>query len=114
MSSSESPAYRHASGTSNDLSTGIFETIDMGSYRVEKREVMKIALVDYDGARDPIPTSAPGHAAEPKLGRLSNIVRASAGRPQAILLRSGAMRPARFWSSTRQHAATEDCVRASS
>jgi len=48
----------------------------MGSYRVEKREVMKIALADYDGALDPIPTSAPGHAAEPKLGRLSNIVRA--------------------------------------
>jgi len=86
----------------------------MGSYRVEKREVMKIALADYDGALGPIPTSAPGHAAEPKLGRLSNIVRASAGRPQAILLRSGAMRPARFWSSTRQHAATEDCVRATS
>ncbi len=75
-SSSESPAYRHASGTSNDLSTGIFETIDMGSYRVEEREVMKIALADYDGALGPIPTSAPGHAAEPKLGRLSNIVRA--------------------------------------
>jgi len=85
----------------------------MGSYRMEKREVMKIALANYDGALDPIPTSAPGHAAEPKLGRLSN-VQASAGRPQAILLRSGAMRPARFWSSTRQHAATEDCVRATS
>ena len=48
----------------------------MGSYRVEKREVMKIALADDDGALDPIPTSAPGHAAEPELDRLSNIARA--------------------------------------
>jgi len=43
---------------------------------VEKREVMKMALADYDGALDPIPTSAPGHAAEPELGRLSNALRA--------------------------------------
>jgi len=61
---------------SNDLSAGILETIDVGSYRVEKREVMKIALADDDGALDPIPTSAPGHAAEPELDRFSNIMRA--------------------------------------
>jgi type I restriction enzyme R subunit len=76
MSSNESPTYRHASGTSNDLSAGILVTIDVGSDRVEKRKVMKIALADYDGALDPIPTSAPGHAAEPELNRLSNIMRA--------------------------------------
>ncbi len=76
MSSSESPAYRHASETSNDLSAGILETIDGGSYRVENRKVMKIALADDDGALDPIPTSAPGHAAEPELDWLSNIMRA--------------------------------------
>jgi hypothetical protein len=39
-----------------DLSKGILEAIDMDSYRVEKKAVMKIALEDKDAEIEPAPT----------------------------------------------------------
>ena len=58
-----------------DLSKGILETIDMDSYRVEKRAAMKIQLPDEDGSIGPVPTTAGSGKAEPELDRLSNILR---------------------------------------
>jgi len=39
----------------DDLSRGILEAIDMDSYRVEKKAVMKIALADADAQIEPVP-----------------------------------------------------------
>jgi len=58
-----------------DLSRGILETIDMDSYRVEKKAAMRIALPDEDGEIGPIPTTGGGHMPEPELERLSNILK---------------------------------------
>jgi type I restriction enzyme R subunit len=58
-----------------DLSKGILETIDMDSYRVEKRAAMKIQLPDEDGSIGPVPTTGGGGKAEPELDRPSNILR---------------------------------------
>ena len=58
-----------------DLSKGILEAIDMDSYRVEKKAVMKIALEDKDAEIEPVPTSGGGAKPEPKLDRLSNILK---------------------------------------
>ena len=41
-----------------DLSKGILETIDMDSYRVEKKAVVKIQLPDADAEIEPVPTSS--------------------------------------------------------
>jgi type I restriction enzyme R subunit len=43
-----------------DLSRGIIETIDMDSYRVEKKAAMKIALADEDAEIEPLPTTGGG------------------------------------------------------
>jgi type I restriction enzyme R subunit len=59
-----------------DLSKGILEAIDMDSYRVEKKAVMKIQLADQDAEIGPVPTSGGGHKPEPELDRLSNILKA--------------------------------------
>ena len=58
-----------------DLSRGILEAINMDSYRVEKKTAMKIVLPDKDAEIDPVPTGAAGHAPEPELDRLSNILK---------------------------------------
>jgi type I restriction enzyme R subunit len=58
----------------DDLSAGILETIDVESYRAEKREAMKIALADEDGEVEPIPVAGGGHVTDPELDRLSNIL----------------------------------------
>jgi type I restriction enzyme R subunit len=58
-----------------DLSKGILEAIDMDSYRVEKKAVLKIALADKDAAIEPVPTDAGGRKPEPELDRLSNILK---------------------------------------
>ncbi len=58
-----------------DLAKGILEAIDMDSYRVEKKAVMKIALEDKDAEIEPVPTAAGGRKPEPELDRLSNILR---------------------------------------
>ena len=58
-----------------DLSKGILEAIDMDSYRVEKKAVMKIQLPDEDAEIEPVPTSGGGYKPEPELDRLSNILK---------------------------------------
>jgi type I restriction enzyme R subunit len=58
-----------------DLSRGVLETIDMDSYRVEKRAAIKIALPDEDAEIGPVPTSGGGRKPEPELDRLSNILK---------------------------------------
>ena len=59
-----------------DLSKGILESIDMDSYRVKKRAVMKIALADDNAEIGPIPVEGGGGKREPELDRLSNILKA--------------------------------------
>ncbi|MCB1098192.1 MAG: type I restriction endonuclease subunit R [Verrucomicrobiae bacterium] len=59
-----------------DLAKGILESIDMDSYRAEKKAAMAIALPDADAEIEPVPTSGGGRKPEPEMGRLSNIVKA--------------------------------------
>ena len=59
-----------------DLSKGILESIDMDSYRVEKKAVMKIAVADENAEIGPIPVEGGGSKREPELDRLSNILKA--------------------------------------
>jgi type I restriction enzyme R subunit len=58
-----------------DLSKGIIETIDMESYQVEKKAVMKIALADKDAEIEPVPTDSGGQMPEAKLDKLSSIIK---------------------------------------
>jgi type I restriction enzyme R subunit len=58
-----------------DLAKGILDAIDMDSYRVEKKALMKIALADTDAEIAPVPTEGGGRKAEPELDRLSNILK---------------------------------------
>jgi type I restriction enzyme R subunit len=58
-----------------DLSTGILETIDMDSYRVEKRAAMGIVLEDKDAEIYPIPIDGRGWIVDPKMDYLSNILK---------------------------------------
>ncbi|MDY7028905.1 MAG: type I restriction endonuclease, partial [Spirochaetota bacterium] len=50
-----------------DLSKGILETIDMDSYRVEKKAAIEIILPDQDAEIEPVPTSGGGHKPEPEI-----------------------------------------------
>ena len=61
--------------TSEDLSKGILETIDMDSYRVEIRSTMAIELMDEDKEIGSVPSSSGGYDPDPELDRLSNIIR---------------------------------------
>lgn len=58
-----------------DLSKGILETIDMDSYRVEKRTALQINLPDEDSTIDPVPVEASGHKSSPEIDKLSNILK---------------------------------------
>jgi type I restriction enzyme, R subunit len=58
-----------------DLSKGILEAIDMDSYRLEKKAVMKIAVADENAEIAPVPVEGGGHKREPELDRLSNILK---------------------------------------
>ncbi|CAH1072451.1 type I restriction endonuclease subunit R [Candidatus Nitrotoga sp. 1052] len=58
-----------------DLAKGILEAIDMDSYRVEKKTVMKIALADANAEIEPVPTDNGGGKGQPELDRLSNILK---------------------------------------
>ena len=58
-----------------DLVMGILDAIDMDSYRVEKKAVMKIALADDNASIGPVPTETSGRRSEPELDRLSNILK---------------------------------------
>ncbi|MDZ4164063.1 MAG: type I restriction endonuclease subunit R [Smithellaceae bacterium] len=58
-----------------DLSKGILEAIDMDSYRVEKKAVIKIQLPDEDAFIEPAPTGGNFGITEPELDRLSSILK---------------------------------------
>ena len=58
-----------------DLSKGILESIDMDSYRVEKKAAIHVQLADEDAEIDPLSTSGGGSGLEPELDRLSNILK---------------------------------------
>lgn len=58
-----------------DLSKGILESIDMDSYRAEKKATIAIALPDADAEIEPVPTSSGGRKPEPEMDKLSNIVK---------------------------------------
>jgi len=58
------------------LSKGILETIDMDSYRAEKKTAIRIQLPDQVGEIEPVSTDAHGGRGEPELDRLSIILKA--------------------------------------
>ena len=57
-----------------DLARGILETIDMDSYRIEKRAAVRVQLPDEDAEIGPVPVSGGGYVPEPEMDRLSNIL----------------------------------------
>jgi len=58
-----------------DFANGILEAIDMDSYRVEKKAVMKIALADADAEITPVPPDTGSYKPTPDLDNLSNILK---------------------------------------
>lgn len=58
-----------------DLAKGILESIDMDSYRVEKKAAMKVLLPDDNAEVEPMPVAGGGRKVEPELDRLSNILK---------------------------------------
>jgi type I restriction enzyme R subunit len=58
-----------------DLSKGILETIDMDSYRAEKRAAIKIQLPDQGTEIEPVPADAHGGRKEPELDLLSSTLK---------------------------------------
>jgi type I restriction enzyme R subunit len=58
-----------------DLSKGILETIDMDSYRAEKKATMAVQLLDQDVEIGPVPVEGGGHKSASELDRLSNILK---------------------------------------
>ena len=57
-----------------DLSKGILETIDMDSYRVEKKRMKKVMLADEDAEIDPVPGGGVGGKGEVEIDHLSVII----------------------------------------
>ena len=58
-----------------DLSKGILESIDMDSYRVEKKAALKIDPADEEAEIGPVPVEGGGAKVDPELDRLSNILK---------------------------------------
>ena len=58
-----------------DLSKGVLETIDMDSYRVEKRAIQKIMLEDEDAEIEPVPGVGAAGKGEVEIDRLSEIIK---------------------------------------
>lgn len=56
------------------LSDGILESIDLDSFRVEKRQALKIALADGEAEIDPVPAGGVGGRPQPEIKHLSEIV----------------------------------------
>jgi type I restriction enzyme, R subunit len=61
--------------TEEDLAKGILETIDMDSYRAEKKAAIQIALPDADAEIDPVPGTGGGHRPQAVMDTLSNILK---------------------------------------
>jgi type I restriction enzyme R subunit len=59
----------------DDLSKGILETIDMDSYRVEKRAAQKLMLTDDNAEIEPVPVESGSGKREAELDRLTNILK---------------------------------------
>lgn len=57
-----------------DLSAGVLESIDLDSFRVEKRTAMAIALADGEAEIDPVPGTSGAGRSEPEMERLSEIL----------------------------------------
>ncbi len=57
-----------------DLSKGIIQSIDMDSYRVEKKKSFKPEIPDEDAEINPIPVEKGGHKPEPELDTLTHIL----------------------------------------
>ena len=57
--------YAHPAPKEDDLARGILEAVDMDSFRVEKKAVMKIALADADAQIEPGPVEGGGQRGEP-------------------------------------------------
>ena len=62
------------SPSSDDLTKGILETIDLESYRNEAKATMSIVLEDKNTEVDPVPTGSGGRIVNPELDTLSSIV----------------------------------------
>ena len=58
-----------------DLSKGILESIDMDSYRVEKKAAIHVQLADEDAEIEPLSATGGGYSPEPELDHLSNILK---------------------------------------
>jgi len=58
-----------------DLSKGVLESIDMDSYRVEKKAAQRIQLPDQDVEIAPVPTTGGGGKPEAEIDRLSKIIK---------------------------------------
>jgi len=58
-----------------DLAKGILESIDMDSYRVEKKAALKLSLADENAEIEPVPVSGGGRKSVPELDRLSTILK---------------------------------------
>ena len=58
-----------------DLSRGILESIDMDSYRVEKKASIHVQLADEDAEIEPLSATGGGYSPEPELDHLSNILK---------------------------------------
>ena len=56
------------------MSAGVLESIDLDSFRAEKRMAMRIAIADDEAEIDPILDGGAGGRPEPELERLSEIV----------------------------------------
>ena len=57
-----------------DLADGVLESIDLDSFRVEKRAAMSIAMAEQDAEVDPIPDGSGVGRADPEMERLSEIL----------------------------------------
>lgn len=58
-----------------DFSSGILESIDMDSYRVEKQALQKLLLPDEEGEIGPVPVTGGGRKPQAELDRLSTILK---------------------------------------
>ena len=58
-----------------DLSKGILASIDMDSYRVEKKAAIRVQLEDEDAEIDPLSATGGGYSPETELDHLSNILK---------------------------------------